>query len=100
MKVNDIKPALGVDRIKGTQAPSPEVGAAKDRVTVGGEAREIEAAVAAAKQAAGGNARAARLERLEAQVRAGGYRPDPSRMAEQILADAEIDARLQAMIRR
>jgi hypothetical protein len=37
---------------------------------------------------------------LEARVRAGGYRPDPSRVADEILQDAEVDARLQALLKR
>ncbi|GEM_PF-4667698 len=44
------------------------------------------------------NAKASRAQRLrdiEAAVRDGSYRPDPERIAEQILADAELAARLQ-----
>ena len=39
--------------------------------------------------------RAQRLRDIEAAVRDGSYRPDPERIAEQILADAELAARLQ-----
>jgi anti-sigma28 factor (negative regulator of flagellin synthesis) len=60
--------------------------------------KEVEASVAVAKKAAGGK-RAVRLERLEAEVRSGGYRPDPGRVAEQILADAEVDARMVALLK-
>ena len=44
------------------------------------------------------NAKASRAERLrniEAAVRDGTYKPDAQKIAEQILADAEISARLQ-----
>ena len=69
-----------------------------DRVTVAGS-KEMNATIASARQAAGG-ARAARLERLEAQVRSGGFRPDPSRLAQQILSDAELEAKIQSMLNR
>ena len=57
------------------------------------------AALEITQRAAGGQ-RTARLEQLESQVRSGGYRPDPSRVAEQILSDAEVDARIAAMLQR
>jgi anti-sigma28 factor (negative regulator of flagellin synthesis) len=43
--------------------------------------------------------RPGRLKALEARVRAGEYHPDPSRVAEEILQDAEIEARLQSLLR-
>jgi negative regulator of flagellin synthesis FlgM len=105
MKVTDIKTVMGPERIK-PQEPSapvststPSVGSGpRDRVTVD-STRTAEVAVTAARRSAG-TERSSRLERLEAQVRSGSYAPDPSRVAEQILSDAEIDARLQAMISR
>ena len=102
MKVSDVKATTGVDRVKAAEAPATTgtgtAGNPQDRVSVDA-VREVEGAVVAAKASAGGG-RAAQLQRLETQVRSGGYQPDPSRVAEQILADAEIDARLQAMLRR
>jgi anti-sigma28 factor (negative regulator of flagellin synthesis) len=44
-------------------------------------------------------ARPGRLSDLEARVRAGDYHPDPSRVADEILQDAEVDARLQALLK-
>ena len=97
MKVNETKPANAVERVVPGQTTTSDAAAPKDRVSV--EAvREVETAVAVARRSAGG-ARAARLERLETAVRSGTFRPDPSRVAEQILADAEIDAKLQAILR-
>ena len=97
MKVNDVNSVVGPERVKSVDTgpqlpPSP-----KDKVTVG-DGQKVDQAVSMARSAAGAS-RAARAQQLEAQVRAGGYRPDPSRVAEQILADAEIDARLTAMLR-
>lgn len=97
MKVTDIKAVLAPDKVKGPEARESEATAPKDRVSVQA-AKEAEAAVAAASRTAGGR-RAARLERLEAEVRSGGFRPDPGRVAAQILADAEVDARIAALMR-
>lgn len=41
---------------------------------------------------------AIRIQQLEQQVRAEGYRPDPGRLAEKILTAAEIDARISTMM--
>ncbi|MEO8212876.1 MAG: hypothetical protein ABI560_06775 [Myxococcales bacterium] len=98
MKVTDIKAVEGALRAKPVESPVPEeTSVPKDRVSVQ-SSKDAEAAVAVAHRASGGR-RAARTERLEAEVRSGGYRPDAGRVAEQILADAEIDARISALLR-
>lgn len=71
---------------------------ATDRVSTAGAA-ELEAAVAKAKSEASG-ARAAQLAEIEAAVRKGTYRPDPARIAQKIIEDAELIARLHAMLKR
>jgi anti-sigma28 factor (negative regulator of flagellin synthesis) len=111
MKITDIKAVLGPDRIKPQEPAAPPASSSgtvptgsepRDRVTVGAStARPADSAVAVAAARRGAGAeRSARLDRLGAQVRSGSYAPDPSRVAEQILSDAEIDARLQAMVSR
>jgi anti-sigma28 factor (negative regulator of flagellin synthesis) len=97
MKISDVKAIDGTPRVKGAEDPSTEAKAPKDRVSVRAT-DEAASAAAVARQAAGGR-RAARAEQLEAEVRSGGYHPDPTRVAEQILADAEVDARISAMMR-
>jgi anti-sigma28 factor (negative regulator of flagellin synthesis) len=105
MKVTDVTALAGALKAKPvdgtttttTTAPDIDVHVPKDRVSVK-STKEAEAAVATAQRAAG-TQRNARTERLEADVRAGSYRPDPARVAQQILADAEIDARLSEMLR-
>jgi flagellar biosynthesis anti-sigma factor FlgM len=67
-----------------------------DRVSTEQTARAT-AAIAAAS-VADGAARAARLRSIETAVQAGTYRPDPHRIAQQILDDAELSARLQAIL--
>ena len=105
MKVTDIKSVVGPERVKPQDPTTPSSGASeaagrtiRDRVTVAAP-RTSEAAVASARRSAGVE-RSQRLEKLEAQVRSGAYAPDPSRVAEQILSDAEVDARLRAMLHR
>jgi anti-sigma28 factor (negative regulator of flagellin synthesis) len=97
MKVTDVKTIVGPERAKAVEAQAPEAGGPKDRVSVEAT-KEAEASIAVARKAASGK-RAARLERLEVEVRSGGYRPDPGRVAEQIVADAEIDARMAALLK-
>ncbi len=84
----------------------PEVGrsAAVERGEVGDrvsteDSAKVAAAVAQASQAAGAG-HAAKLQSIEATVRQGTYRPDPARIAQQILDDAELAARLQAIFRK
>ena len=98
MKVTDINSIIAPERVKSQEAQAPVGTQPRDKVSVESK-KAAEVAVASAKRSAGTD-RAARLERLEASVRSGSYAPDPSRVAEQILSDAEVDARLQAMISR
>jgi negative regulator of flagellin synthesis FlgM len=67
-----------------------------DRVSTA-ETAKVARAVAAASQGAGA-ARAARLQAIEAAVRNGTYKPDPQRIAQEILDDAELSAKLQAVL--
>ena len=94
MKINETKGATEVGRVATPESP---VAAPKDRVTVS-KSREVEAAVPTAKTTQT-TERPQRLKALEARVRAGEYHPDPSRVAEEILQDAEIEARLQSLLR-
>jgi len=50
--------------------------------------------------AAAGAGRSARNWSSACLVTGGDRRPDPSRVAEQILSDAQVDARMQAMLTR
>jgi hypothetical protein len=94
MKINETKPVAEVGRVA---TPEQSVTTPKDRVTVT-PSRDVGGAVTTAKATSAGE-RPGRLKALEARVRAGEYHPDPSRVAEEILQDAEIDARLQSILR-
>jgi anti-sigma28 factor (negative regulator of flagellin synthesis) len=94
MKVTDTTPIGAVDRVAGNETaatPPP-----KDKVDVRAS-REAQASVTAARTTAS-SARIGRLKQIEQQVRSGGFKPDPSQVADEILQAAEVDAKLREMI--
>ncbi len=94
MKVTDTKPVGAVDRITGGDAPV--AAHPKDKVDVRAS-REAQASVASARSAASSK-RMGRLKEIEQQVRSGGFKPNPSQVADEILQAAEVDAKLREMI--
>ena len=98
MKVTDTKqinPLTSGKPAEPIRAAGRERGEASDRVSTEETAR-ITAAIARASTAAGA-ARSTKLQAIENAVRQGTYRPDPQRIAQQILDEAELAARLQAI---
>jgi negative regulator of flagellin synthesis FlgM len=95
MKVQGPKGVEIVDRVP-TPSESSELRTRADKVTV--PDAQLAAMVDSARltQSVG---RAARLEQLEAAVKGGTYRANPQQIAEQLLSAAELDAKLQAMLR-
>ena len=97
MKVTEATPVAplpaGGDSPREARDTSPR---APDRVSTEQTAR-ITAAIASASQGAGAS-RAARLRNIEAAVQAGTYKPDPQRIARQILDEAELSAKMQALL--
>jgi negative regulator of flagellin synthesis FlgM len=77
------------------RTPAAQRGEPTDRVSTSDSDR-VAAVVAAASRGAS-SVRTAKLAAIEAAVRQGTYRPDPARIAQEILDDAELAARLQAM---
>lgn len=63
------------------------------------ESAKLAAALATVRSQMGA-ARTAKLEAIEAAVRQGTYRPDPARIAQQILQDAEVSAALLALLNK
>jgi negative regulator of flagellin synthesis FlgM len=110
MKVSDAKPGVtrqvpsseasseaakleagkAVDTAKATEASARAVVA--DKVTVAQPSVVDEARKAASTE------RATRIKELEAAVRQGTYKPDAGRIAERILEEAEITARMRASL--
>jgi negative regulator of flagellin synthesis FlgM len=102
MKVKDASELRGIEanrppEPKKAPARAPSV-ATTDKVSTEVKA-QVEAAASAARQALG-NGRAAQLEAIEAAVRQGAFKPDPNRIAQRILEDAELTAKLQALLKR
>jgi negative regulator of flagellin synthesis FlgM len=101
MKVKD---ASEIRRVENSRAPeskkTPEGDkvARQDKVSTEQKA-QLDAAVSATQKAMGGS-RAIRLEAIEAAVRQGTFKPDPQRIAQKILDDAELSAMLQSMLRK
>jgi negative regulator of flagellin synthesis FlgM len=99
MKVTDTSQikALAPDKL-------PEPGRARgavrtnsgDRVSTDDSAKIAAAVAQARKSSSAGHS--AKLQAIEAAVRQGTYRPDPQRIAQEILNDAELAARLQALL--
>jgi negative regulator of flagellin synthesis FlgM len=102
MKVTDTSQIRALDlnrqgessRVQKAEQPDTE-----DRVTTEQSAR-IASAVAAVSVRAGMADRAEMLRAVETAVRQGTYMPDPARIAERILEQAELAARLQALLQR
>jgi negative regulator of flagellin synthesis FlgM len=102
MKVTDTNQIRALDpsrQAEASRVQRPEQPDTEDRVTTEESAR-IAAAVAAATDRAGVGSRAEMLQAIEASVRQGTYQPDPNRIAQKILDEAEVSARLQALLSR
>jgi len=101
MKVKDASELRGIEANRPAepkQAPVKASSAKTDKVSTEAKA-QVEAAVHAAQQSLGSE-RAVRLEAIEAAVRQGAFKPDPGRIAQRILEDAELTAKLQALLKR
>jgi len=101
MKVKDASEVRPVEANRAQESKRSPAGAgpaASDKVSTDSKA-QLDAAAAAARQALGHN-RAVRLEAIEAAIRQGTFKPDPARIAQRILDDAELTATLQALLNR
>ncbi len=94
MKINETKEIVAIR--ESVRADTAKVGAREDRVTAQATESALKA-IAAVRQATGPS-RSARLDALAASIEAGTYQPDPSAIAREILDDAELIARLQAIL--
>lgn len=92
-RVSDVATAKQVESIDPANLP-----AGRDRVTIDKAAEATEAA-AAARQAAM-QVRSARVADIEAAIRRGDYKPDPRRIAQEIINDAELMARIHVIFNK
>jgi len=103
MKVKDASELRGIETVRPSEpkkesARTSSASSMSDKVST--EARaQVEAAVNAA-QGTVVKDRSARLQAIEAAVRQGAFKPDPNRIAQAILDDAELTAKIQALLRR
>ena len=101
MKVTDASQiqALAPSKLpEPSRTPAAGRGSSSDRVSTA-QSEQISTAVAQATMTASAG-RAAKLQAIETAVRQGTYRPDPERIAQEILDDAELAARMQALFMR
>lgn len=97
MKVDSARPITAVERAPSTEGASAKASAPTDRVST--DATKSVVSLAEATQAKTAQSRVSRLKEIEAAVKAGAYRPNPSQIAEEILSAAEVDARLRALFK-
>ncbi len=98
MKITDSKPANPIERTppEAAQAQQTRQGARPDRISVA-QTRTVAEMAQSAKQAVNED-RDVRLKRLEAAVKEGSYRPSAAKVAEEILVQAELDAKLRTLL--
>lgn len=96
MKIPDIKEVGGLTDVAAVR-PTRPVAAQQDKVSVT-QTPGVQAALDTAKASAG-MSRTGRLREIEQAVKSGRYQPNAQAIANQILDDAELNARLQAMLK-
>lgn len=92
-RVGDVATAKQVENVDPANLP-----AGRDRITIDKSAEATQAA-AAARQAAM-QVRSARIADIEAAIRRGDYKPDPRRIAQEIINDAELMARIHVLFNK
>ena len=99
MKITNSKPVTEIERTAASEsAPQQQrVGRRADRVSVG-ETRSAVELSQSAKQAVQED-RDVRLKRLEAAVKEGSYKPMASKVAEEMLTQAELDSKLRTLLK-
>src|SRR5512142_1226898 len=101
MKVKDASEIRRVDVAQPSESKSTrssEAPAASDKVSTDSSA-QVAAASSAARRALSMN-HDLRLSEIAAAVKNGTFKPDPQRIAQKILDDAELTAMLQDMLHR
>jgi negative regulator of flagellin synthesis FlgM len=98
MKISDTPQTVPITAPAAAKPVVPSSTGGGDKVSQA-QSEQLAQSVAVAQEAAG-TANTSRLQKLTEAVRNGSYRPDPDQIAESILDDAEVDARLQAALQR
>jgi anti-sigma28 factor (negative regulator of flagellin synthesis) len=95
VKVNDTTPLAPVRSLRPAEQ-TQQVNSAKDKISTNEQERV--STVTSEAQELASKERSVRLQELEAQVQSGSYKPDAGRIAEQILAEAELNARIRSLL--
>ena len=100
MRVKDASEIRRVDdgRSSGSKSTQTSQVISPDKVSTEASAQVV--AASAAARSALATDHGLRLETIKAAVRNGTFKPDPQRIAQQILDDAELTAMLQTMLKR
>ena len=101
MKVKDASELRGIEANRPPEPKKAEVrttSAKSDKVSTEASA-QVAAAASASRQQVDAD-RAVRLEEIKAAVARGAFQPDPNRIAQRILDDAELTAKIQALMKR
>ena len=102
MKVKDASEIRRVDDARPSGSKStqvaPSAAVSSDKVSTDSSAQVVAASSAA--RSALGQDHGLRLEAITQAVRNGTFKPDPQRIAQKILDDAELTAMLQSMLKR
>lgn len=94
MKVTDAGPTTVAAVTTGAAQP-PERKEVKDKVSVSTPQQEAAVQAAVASVAA---SRSARVQEIVSAIRSGQYYPSPQQIAQKLVSEAEIDARIRAMM--
>jgi negative regulator of flagellin synthesis FlgM len=100
MQVKDASEIRRLDASRPAESKSTRSGSksSSDKVSTSSKA-QVEAAITTAQASLGAN-KGVQLEAIAAAVRDGTFKPDPQRIAQKILDDAELTAVLQSMLKR
>jgi negative regulator of flagellin synthesis FlgM len=102
MKVKDASELRGIEASRPPE-PKKKTESTSSSATSDKVSNEVKAQVADAAGAARQSVnqdRAVRLEQIKAAVAQGAFQPDPNRIAQRILDDAELTAKIQALMKR
>jgi negative regulator of flagellin synthesis FlgM len=95
MKVTDPKFSAVAQVKASTEAPAPKASPVEKVSTKASD--RVQATIAQVKAGIPAD-RSARVQQIAQAVKKGEYQPDPQKIAEQIVDDAELSARLQTML--
>lgn len=98
MKINNTDPRIQLARLERKDSASKPAAEARASDRVSTETKDRLETIAKRSKAAASKDRESRLAELKSQIAKGEFRPDPSKIANEILRDAELEAMLRNML--